>query len=166
VTGIFRKIDDFMFDHVFQPIVNRFPDAGPVGVARFLITGDLLAVAAEAFFRGGPYTFWDGVWDALVFVATVFCYVTASSGQTRHGCRNHRRVRASDFFNRICILLLATIALALDLITQRLSAEDLASYGDWCLFTGYLYAVACDKLPPKRVTRPSLLSRLAPIKTA
>jgi hypothetical protein len=46
-----RSIDDFLFDRVFQPLVNRFPEAGPPGVARFFLTGSFLAAATVRVMR-------------------------------------------------------------------------------------------------------------------
>ncbi|NOG73745.1 hypothetical protein [Roseicella sp. DB1501] len=45
---LIRRIDDFLLDRVFQPIVDHFPDAGPAGVARFFLTGAaMIGIASD-----------------------------------------------------------------------------------------------------------------------
>lgn len=138
--NILRIIDDFMFDRIFQPIVNRFPDAGPAGVARFLLTGDILVHGSVAV-MGEHYIFL-----AVGLIIAGILYAFAGFQKVRLGMRNPRRiedwpVRAFSWFGFFISFVWTP-------------SDTPVKYGleiaDSVLFLSFWYAVACDKLPPAR----------------
>jgi hypothetical protein len=136
----FLRIDNFFFDRIFQPLVNRFPNAGPAGVARFFITGDMMS---RLMCRMTTYPREYG-WMVVDIMLMVYFYLTADRPRARLGARNIRRTK--DQIWR-AIFWAVTV---LDTASVDLSARSLLELADSVLFLAFFYAVACDKLPPRR----------------
>ncbi|MBN8901491.1 MAG: hypothetical protein BGO51_06530 [Rhodospirillales bacterium 69-11] len=132
-------IDDAMF-RVFQPIVDRFPNAGPPGVARFFITGAFVAGMASDVPRHAVFS------AAIVALACAACYLTAGLSGARQGLKNPRYL--TDRIWRIAQFVFGLIGLAGMLAEPTVENALIAAYP--ILLTAYWYAVACDVNPPRR----------------
>ena len=143
---VLRRIDDFLFDRVFQPLVNCFPFAGPGGVARvFLVASaaaDVIMFASGPPFRPGQLEYAMGMKLALYFAVDL--------PPVELGVRNPKRIELFDFALRLFFLAFFTggvVGLAFDY-----SLDYAAAVVSWLCFCSHLYARACDKLPPARST--------------
>lgn len=136
--NLFRRIDDFLFDWIFQPIVNRFPDAGPAGAARFLLTGDMV-VRVMIHLNHTPHKYG---WLAVDMLVITMWYLTADTSRLRMGMRNNRRL--SEKILRAFMW----VGVLFDVVTVDVGQHGLLDLADATLFLSFFYAVACDKLPP------------------
>jgi hypothetical protein len=137
-----RLIDDFLFDRVFQRLVNSFPFAGPAGVARILLVGSaasLTIMTATEF----PFDPWREIFHAYVFIKL---YFEADFPRAKLGMRNPKRIERIEFFLRLFAVGLS-IAYVLALPFDFGLESNTVTIG-WLLLTSYFYARACDKLPP------------------
>jgi len=143
---VFRQIDDFLFDRVFQPLVNRFPFAGPAGIARALLVGSAAAMTIMTAVEL-PFDPWRQIFHAYVFIKL---YIEADFPAPRLGMRNPKRIQGIEFFLRLFAVALSipfVLAVPFDF-----GLESSVGAVGWLLLTSYLYARACDKLPPARST--------------
>ncbi|WP_428491709.1 hypothetical protein [Rhodopila sp.] len=141
LTTIPRRIDDFALDRIFQPIVDRFPDAGPAGVARFFLTGTFFADVAKNLISKESY-----LWILADFVGAAVLYLAADSPAARLGSRNARRI--TQFGWRLLFLVITP---AIFIGTFRsFTLLKLLNPADALLFLSYLYSVACDRMPPRQ----------------
>jgi hypothetical protein len=141
---VFRLIDDFLFDRVFQPLVNRVPDAGPAGVARVFL---IVSAAADMimFASGPPFRPDELAYDIIV---KLVLYFAVDLPPVELGMRNPKRIERSELFFRFVFIILFTggvLGLPFDY-----ALDHAAAVVSWLMFASYLYARACDKLPPAR----------------
>lgn len=149
-------VDDFLFDRLYQPLVNRFPEAGPVGVGRFLIMGCMLAILARIYvgYQHGVAQSMVMQGFLLAILFTIYATVGFMSAQ-KLGVRNWQRVDGiSRFVRFICLsgpvsdaivfaaYLVEPATMDVPMLVWALGAADNV------LFISYLYAIACDRMPP------------------
>ena len=83
-----KAFDDWMFDRVFQPAINRFPDASPVECGRFFLMGAMFT----AFFGMVPDPSFTNVALQLVSIgACSYMYFAAGRMRPSRG-RNPMRI--------------------------------------------------------------------------
>jgi len=142
--NLFRLIDDFLFDHVYQPLVNRFPFAGPGGVARvFLISSAAALVVMLA--TDPPYRPSSLIYDAIVYIGL---YFAVDLPPAQLGMRNPKRIERFELFCRFVFMILFTGGVLGLLFDYAL--DHAAAVVSWLFSASYFYARACDKLPPAR----------------
>jgi hypothetical protein len=140
--NLFRLIDDFLFDRVYQPLVNRFPDAGPGGVARVFLVGSA-AADMIMFASGPPFRPDEMAYDIIVKLAL---YFAVDLPPAELGTRNPKRIERFELFCRFVFIILFTGGVLGLLFDYAL--DHAAAVVSWLFLASYFYARACDKLPP------------------
>lgn len=151
-----KAFDDWMFDRVFQPAVNRFPDASPVECGKFFLMGAMFTaffgIASDASFRN------VALW--LVGIgASSYMYFAAGRMSSSRG-RNPMRIAPMCCPTRV-FLVLVVLSNTLSCAVTKFSMGFAVSFAFDVAMVLFLYVGACDTPPPSKEVKSAKPGRLA-----
>ena len=151
-----KVFDDWMFDRVFQPAVNRFPDASSVECGRFFLMGAMFI----AFFGIGSNTSFTNVALWLVGIgASSYMYFAAGRMKFSRG-RNSMRIAPMSCLARV-FFVFTVLYNASSCVVINLSIGFMVSLVFDIAMMLFLYVGACDSPPPSKEVRSVKPSQLA-----
>lgn len=161
MKGALTRLDDWMFDRIFQPIVNCFPEEGPARLSSYAIAGcvgtDLAMIWAR--YAKGALTTADAVLEGISLSVMLYCYFVSLFLPTSSTARNPRRAQPYHRFIRLFSLLSLVLFLPSMLESGLLRIESVLAILSGLCWTAAMYFEACDK-PPPRFRRHQVFSAL------
>lgn len=151
-----KSFDDWMFDRVFQPGVNQFPDASPVGCGRFFLMGAMFI----AFFgiASNP-SFMNTAFWLVGIGASSYMYFAAGRTKSSHG-RNPMRIAPISCPTRVFFVFTVLYNAFLCTVTNFSIGFVIGFAFDIAMML-FLYVGACDNPPPSKAVRPVRPGQLA-----
>ena len=151
-----KVFDDWMFDRVFQPAVNRFPDASPVECGRFFLMGAMFI----AFFGIASNASFTNVALWLVGIgAGSYMYFAAGRMNCSRG-RNPMRIAPMSCLTRV-FFVFVVLYNTLSCAVMSPSIGFMTGLAFDAAMMLFLYVGACDSPPPSKEVRSVKPSQLA-----
>lgn len=152
-----RALDDFLIDRVFQPLVNRLSGVSRLELARFLMSGVLVAILGRAYllFQAGEMTLPRAALDGVLLAVSLTLYWSGGMLRSVQGSQNPQRIHPVLMLTRV-VAALALLVRTIDTMASP-SGPGLLSCGLLLLVVAQNYVLACNDGHP-----PSLQRRSAP----
>lgn len=151
-----KVFDDWIFDRVFQPAVNRFPDVSPVECGRFFLMGAMFT----AFFGIASNASFMNVALWLVGIgASSYMYFAAGRMKSSRA-RNPMRIAPMSCLMRVFFVFIVLYN-AFSCAVINLSTGFMVSLVFNIAMMLFLYVGACDSPPPSKEVRSVKPSQLA-----
>ena len=159
---IFKYVDEFLFDWVFQPLVNtRFMPR--LNLAQFCYTGMIGTAIGRVWFKYVMHTL--DITDALsygvdIVLLCVIYFTTGLMGIKSNGLRNPQRVAPFSAFLRGFALVLLVQNVCVTLLcrtnSEPVTLQDMLATLSLALYVTAVYVSHCDDPPPpSRVSKPT-----------